>query len=183
MGDLEAGLDRNWDLDNFGPVSLQQNIQQIHLCALRNELNEGDEAGEAPTNHWVLSLEISSASSIMIDMVPGYGDDGLRGKIEVASLDERYTSETLQVFSFPITHATTVRSFMELVQSKGRQLFTFSPEWEGCRHWLSVVMADLDDAGWVSKGSAAIAREALLQYWINPSGSEPRIMREGVFRT
>ncbi|KAI0146209.1 hypothetical protein GGR57DRAFT_506502 [Xylariaceae sp. FL1272] len=181
MRELEA--DRNWDVDHLRPVSLRDNIQQIHLCALRNDFNEGDGTGQPPTDHWVLSLETSSASSVMIDMVPGYGKNGLRGKIEVASLDEPYTNETLQVFSFPISHAATVHSFMEFIQSKGRQLFTFSPEWEGCRHWLSVVMTDLDDAGWVSKGSAAVAREALLQYWINPKGSEPRIMRGGVFRT
>lgn len=38
-------------------------------------------------------------SSTMLDTAPGYGDDGLRGKTGVSSLDQQYTDETLRVFS------------------------------------------------------------------------------------
>ncbi|KAI1325085.1 hypothetical protein F5Y16DRAFT_378796 [Xylariaceae sp. FL0255] len=103
-----ANLDSNWDLDKFETSSAEVEVKQFHLCALSNDFNEGDEAGEPPTNHWVLCLEISQNSSVMIDMAPGYGRDGLRGKIEVASFDKRYTSETLRVFSFATLQTITV---------------------------------------------------------------------------
>ncbi|KAI1113631.1 hypothetical protein F5Y14DRAFT_417309 [Nemania sp. NC0429] len=176
-------LDDNWDCTDLEAASFAPEIQQVHLCALRNEFNEGDEAGEAPTNHWVLCLETSKSSSIMIDMAPGYGTDGLRGKIQVSLCNGCYTDEALQVFSFTPKRVATVGSVLEFIQSRGRQAFNFSPEWEGCRHWLSVVMADLDHAGWIAEGSSVTARDALLKYWRNPEGSEPRVMREGLFRS
>ncbi|TGJ83758.1 hypothetical protein E0Z10_g4977 [Xylaria hypoxylon] len=163
------------------PTAASERVRRFYLCALRNEFNEGDEAGEPPTYHWVLSLEISSESSIMIDMVPGCGSDGLRGKIEVTALNERYTHEVLEVFSFDSQEEVKVRDVIELIQNKGRQSFTFSPESEGCRHWLSVVMADLDAASWIPQGSAMVAYEALLKYWKNLKGYKPRAMIKGIF--
>lgn len=71
---------------------------------------------------------------------------------------------------------------MQWVCENGRDAFEFSPEWEGCRFWLTVVMQDVEDAGWLDKGSADQAKEALEVYWRNPEGSEPRVMREGIFR-
>lgn len=172
----------NFDLDNFDATAAQADLQAIHLCCLRNELNEGDEAGQPPTNHWVLCLQTSETSSLMFDMAPGYGSDGLRGKIGVLPLDEKYTDETLHVFTDQPLRTVNIQEFMQLVCENGRDAFDFSPEWEGCRFWLMVVMRDLEEAGWLEKGSADQAREVLELYWRNPEGSEPRVMREGTFR-
>ncbi|KAI1080771.1 hypothetical protein F5B20DRAFT_94227 [Whalleya microplaca] len=176
------GLDNNWGLDNFDPSQIGQSLTEVYLCALRNEFNEGDEAGEPPTNHWTLCLRTSINFSVMLNMVPGHGSDGLHGKIEVTSLDRRYTEETHRVFPFRITKEIDVAGFMQLLIRKGRQAFNFSPQWEGCQFWLSVVMQDLEDEGLVESGSAIVAREALMKYWRNPEGTEPRVMREGKFR-
>lgn len=88
----------NWDLDNLAADNFTGTIDDIHLCALRNELNEGDEAGEPPTNHWAMCLQTTPLSSVMLGIVPGYGSDGLRGKIETSSLSKPYTEEPLKVF-------------------------------------------------------------------------------------
>ena len=181
LGQLQQS--NNWDLDNLKSDDLDATIQAIHLCALRNDHNEGDEAGEPPTNHWVMCLQHSPTSCVMLDMVPGYGSDGLRGKIETASIhDKPYTDETLHAFSYKPSREVTIADVIQIINDKKRDQFNFSPEWEGCRFWLSVIMQEFEDANVVDKGSAKTALEALLQYWINPEGSEPRVMREGSFR-
>ncbi|CAJ2510749.1 Uu.00g063740.m01.CDS01 [Anthostomella pinea] len=183
----------NFDLTNpltSHSLILSIPISQLYLCALRNDHNEGDEAGEPPTNHWTLCLETAPTSCVMLDMVPGDGSDGRRGKIEVSALNQEYdgedsrpySDETLRAFSFPVLRNTTAREIMEFIVAKGRDAFTFSPEWEGCRFWLSVVMADLEAEGLVEKGAGDEAKRVLMLYWRNPEGSEPRVMREGTFR-
>lgn len=180
-------LDDNWDLDNVeaGKTSTwSAPVYYIHICALR-KLNEGDGSDSPPTNHWPICLQTSPTSSIMLDMAPGYGEDGLRGKIEVMALNQQYTDETLQVFSFKPTEAfpgLTVGQVMEYISQKGRQKFNFHPSWEGCRFWISVLMDDWEGLGLVDPGSAVVAKEALTKYWINPEGSHPREIREGTFR-
>lgn len=180
--DTLLSFTENWDLDDFTPDNLTASVELIHLCALRNELNEGDEAGEPPTNHWTTCLQITKSSSVMLDMAPGYGSDGLRGKIAATSLGEPYTDETLKAFSFKPVKAITVGDVFRLIMDKGRDRFNFSPEWEGCRFWMGVVIEDLEDAAIVQAGSAVMAKEALLKYWRNPEGSEFRVLREGTFR-
>lgn len=175
-------LDGNWDTDNIDLGLLSTPLECIHVCALRNEFNEGDEEGNPPTNHWVVCLQNSNTSSVMLDMAPGYGGDGLRGKIEVASCDQRFTEETLRVFSYTPTKAMTVKDLMACISERGRQKYTFHPSWEGCRHWISVLMADWEELQLVANGSASSAKEALTKYWVNPEGSYPREMNEGVFR-
>ncbi|GAB1318412.1 hypothetical protein MFIFM68171_08622 [Madurella fahalii] len=173
----------NWDVDNLKSGDLDAAAQMIHLCTLRNDFNEGDEAGEPPTNHWTICLQHSPTTCVMLDMVPGYGSDGLRGKIETTSIgDKPYTDETLHAFTYKPSRNVTVADVVQIINEKGRDRFNLSPEWEGCRFWLSVVMGDFEDVEVVDKGSAMTALEALRQYWMNPEGSEPRVMREGVFR-
>ena len=46
MQHLTSNWDRNWDLDQFKPADWNAKVEAIHLCALRNDLSEGDEAGE-----------------------------------------------------------------------------------------------------------------------------------------
>lgn len=175
-------LDNNWDVDSFDPQRISAIIEGIHLCALRNELNEGDELGGPPTNHWVVCLQTSPTSSVMIDMVPGYGSDGLRGKIEVVTLSQPYTDETLRVFSFNPTKTLTTEQFFAHMSDRGRQKFNFHQSWEGCRYWISVLMADWEELQLVAPGSASSAKEALTTYWVNPEGSYPGEMNEGVSR-
>lgn len=175
-------LDNNWDLDGFEPREMSSTVEDVHLCALRNDLNEGDELGNPPTNHWVVCLQTSSTSSIMLDMAPGYGSDGLRGKIEVSALSQPYTDETLRSFSFKPTKTLTVEQFLAHISEKGRQKFTFHPSWEGCRFWISVLMADWEELQLLAAGSASSAMKALTKYWVNPGGSTPREMNEGIFR-
>ncbi|KAH9905945.1 hypothetical protein F4778DRAFT_728094 [Xylariomycetidae sp. FL2044] len=198
-------LDDNWDLTNLEASSAARAIRVIHLCCLRYDLNKGDEAYMPPAHHWVLCLETSSAdgsgaaSSVMLDMAPGYGSDGLRGKIKVSSLKERYTDKTLRAFSSVVPEpgqrdaaaaggtsatTTTVADLMDLIQKNGRQAYDFLVKFDGWRHWLWVVMGDLEEAGWIPGGSAGVAIGWLPEFWLDPEGSDrARIMHRGVFRS
>ncbi|KAK7920108.1 hypothetical protein PG985_008130 [Apiospora marii] len=177
----------NWDLEVSDDELQKAVVQRIHLCALRNEFNEGSD-DQPPTNHWVICLETAPSSSIMLDMAPGYGEDGLRGKILVTAIRDRaYTDETLRNFPYELldrdrqSPTTTAAEILRLIQARGRHKYTFSPEWEGCRYWISVVVDDLETEGIVGAGTAKEALEQLSQYWRCPDGSEAREMRKGGF--
>lgn len=173
----------NWDLDKLESNDLSCTVEIIYLCALRNDFNEGDEAGEPPTNQWTMCLQHTVTSCVKLDMAPGYGTDGLRGKIELTSIGGKpFTEESLRVFSYKARRQVTISNVMRMISEKGRYQFNFSPEWEGCRFWMSVVMKDFEDDALVEAGSSTTAMDALRCYWINPPGSEPRVMREGIFR-
>ncbi|KAK8131883.1 hypothetical protein PG999_000056 [Apiospora kogelbergensis] len=176
---MTAILDSNWDIET-SYEALQAEVTKFHICALRNEFNKGED-DQPPTNHWVVCLETSPDSCIMLDMVPGYGEDGLRGKIHVTALPRQFTDETLRYFTYLPTSRISVTAVLESTQTAGRQIYTFSPEWEGCRYWISVVVDDLETAGHLESGASKHALDKLSLYWVNPEGQEPREMNKGTF--
>lgn len=175
-------MDRNWDQTKFETGDLHNTVEQIHICAYINENNEGDQENP-PTNHWATFLEVSKTHSVRIDMAPGYGSNGLRGKIDISSKRYMYTNQAIHMLSFNVRGGTTVKTIVDLIQLNGRQKYNFTPEWEGCRYWIFVLISDLEVAGIVETGSGATARSALSYYFANPSGQEPREVREGKFRS
>ncbi|TLD19314.1 hypothetical protein PspLS_09980 [Pyricularia sp. CBS 133598] len=159
LRDVNANaIGQNHDTDCFDEADLSRKVEVINLCALCNVLNEGDENGEPPTNHWTLSLQTSPTSSSQIDMAPW---DGRRGKILLTSArDEPYNKEdTLHVFPFTPAREITV--------AKGRDKFSFSVEEKGCRWWMWQLMGDFESLGIVETGSAAAAEEYSMRYWRN----------------
>ncbi|CAK7263131.1 hypothetical protein SEPCBS119000_000326 [Sporothrix epigloea] len=175
-------MDRNWDGDKFDPEDLKHTVQKVHLCAYINEHNEGD-GEEPPTNHWATFLEISPTHSVMMDMAPGYGSDGLRGKIELSTERYKYPDDTIHVVSLEPAGKPTVQDIVGLINDNGLQKYTFTPEWEGCRFWVFTVVSNLEKKGSVPPGSAEATWKAVSYYYRNPSGHEPRIVRQGTFRS
>ncbi|KID96047.1 hypothetical protein MAJ_07958, partial [Metarhizium majus ARSEF 297] len=175
-------MDRNWDKDKFKSEDLDRTVKHIHICAYINEHNEGDQ-GDPPTNHWATFLEISKTHSVRMDMAPGYGSDGQRGKIEISSKRYRYTDKAIHMLSFDPIGGTTVKNIVDLIQSNGRQKYNFTPEWEGCRYWVYTIISDLEEAGILEPGSGMTAWSAVSYYFANPSGYEPREVRQGTFRS
>lgn len=175
-------MDRNWDQDHFNTRDLDKIVVRIHVCAYVNESNAGDEEGNQPTNHWAIFLELADQNSVRLDMAPGYGSDGLRGKIEVASKRYQMTMNAIYSLSFDVAPGVTVRTITDLISSHKRQKYTFTKEWEGCRFWIYTVMYDLEAAGIVAAGSAALVWQAVSCYWRYPGGCEQREVRQGTFR-
>ncbi|KAF1961360.1 hypothetical protein CC80DRAFT_522810 [Byssothecium circinans] len=162
----------------------QRQVTTVHICGYRNEDNEGDEDGNPPTNHWAVSLQLDSGGFVMLDMAPGYGSDGRRGKIHLASLaskEDMHTQDTIKTLSFLLKAHTTVENITKLINSKGRERYTFTEEEEGCRFWVYTFISDLEAAGYVDAGSEQSSWTAVSYYWRNPSGYEARTVKEGTF--
>jgi hypothetical protein len=79
---------------------LEKFVEYVHLCAYPNEYNEGDDDGRPPTsNHWTIFLELNFARSLQIDIIPGDGDDGLRGFILFESKDYPVTNKGIKTIT------------------------------------------------------------------------------------
>ncbi|OAA36692.1 hypothetical protein ISF_09945 [Cordyceps fumosorosea ARSEF 2679] len=115
-------MDRNWDQDHFNTRDLDKVVVRIHVCAYVNESNAGDEEGNPPTNHWAIFLELADQNSVRLDMAPGYGSDGLRGKIEVASKRYQMTVNAIHSLSFDVTPGVTVRTITDIISSHKREV-------------------------------------------------------------
>lgn len=175
-------MDNNWDTDKLEAADLAKAVTTIHLVAYTNENNEGDEDGNPPTNHWCTFLETPDHKSVRLDMAPGYGSDGLRGKIEISSKKYNCTSNNITNVTIRTSLGLTVQKIVDLVSQKGHQKYQFTPEWEGCRYWNYILISDLENAGYIVQGHAKEAFEAMSYYWIHPSGKEAREIKKGTFR-
>lgn len=75
-------------------------------------------------------------------------------RLGFCSSTQNMPTKPSHVFTYRPLRTVIVQDFMQWVCENGRDAFEFSPEWEGCRFWLTVVMQDVEDAGWLDKGSA-----------------------------
>lgn len=174
-------MNSNYDDDRFQPAHLHSQIGSIHICGYINHENAGDEDGNPPTNHWGAFLELSQGGSVRLDMAPGYGSDGLRGKIDISSKEYSLTNNAIKTLTFPLTAEATVSTIIEIINSNGRDRYKFTEEWEGCRFWMFTFISDLEASGIVSSGSGDATWDAVSFYWRNPHGCEPREVKQGTF--
>ena len=174
-------MNNNWDTDNFDLAHLARQVIAIHICGYVNQENKGDEEGNPPTNHWAAFLQHSEGLSVRLDMMPGYGSDGLRGEIEISSKDYASTNSAIKVLSFPVNVHATVQTITDVINDKGRDRYTSTEEEEGCRYWIWNIVSDLEAAEIISTGSGEAAWGAVSCYWRYPSGSEPRAVKQGKF--
>ncbi|KAI3061994.1 hypothetical protein CBS147339_9964 [Penicillium roqueforti] len=174
-------MNDNFDADYLNPKDLQAQVSHIHISGYINPNNEGDEDGNPPTNHWAAFLQFGDTGSVRIDMAPGYGDDGLRGKIDISSKSYTSTNNAIKTLTFTVEAYATVQTITELSILNGHDRYMFTEEWEGCRFWIYTFIEDLESAGLISEGSGQTAWETVSLYWQNPSGSEPRQILQGEF--
>lgn len=179
---LSSGM-ANYDLDHFNSEQLSFQVLAIHICGYRNLNNKGDEDGAPPTNHWATFLELPKEISVRLDMAPGYGSDGRRGKIELASETYIFSPNAAKTVSYAMKRDTTVQNIKDVIDAKGRDKYTFTEEWEGCRHWVYTLISDLEAEGIIEAGSAVVAWDAVSHYWRYPSGCEQREVKKGTFRS
>ena len=175
-------MNNDWDTDRFNAVHLTTSVISIHICGYVNTKNVGDEDGTPPTNHWAAFLELPKNISVGLDMIPGYGSDGLRGKIEISSKPCVSTDHAIKTVTFSTIGTPTVQTITDLITRNGREKYTFTEEEEGCRYWIYTIISDLAASGIVPSDSGQAAWEAVSQYWRCPSGSEPRNVQRGTFR-
>lgn len=142
-----------------------------------------DDAGNSPTNHWTVFLAYGNGkNSVQLDMSPGYGDDGLRGKLIVKSSPLDVTENAIKILPLHPNDRRTVREILQLIASKQREKYVFTEEEEGCRFWVYTLTLDLEAAGFVPPGSAQSVWNAVSFYYHDPSGRpEPRPIKQGRF--
>ncbi|KAJ5114458.1 hypothetical protein NUU61_000217 [Penicillium alfredii] len=97
----------------------------------------------------------------------------------IAQLQAQVTR--IQTLTFTVEAHTTVQTITDLINSKGRDRYKFTEEWEGCRFWIYTFVKDLESVGLIPGRSGNIAWEGVSYYWRTPSGSEPREVKQGVF--
>jgi hypothetical protein len=90
-------------------------------------------------------------------MAPGYGPEGRRGKIQLASKAYVHTHNAIKTVSFRANVYATVDGITQVINSKGRDRYTFTEELEGCRFWIYTFVQDLEDAGIIDAGSGQSA--------------------------
>ncbi|KAK6827252.1 hypothetical protein PG987_010593 [Apiospora arundinis] len=88
-------------------------------------------------------LQTGSDSCIMLEMAPGYDEDGLRGKSLATSFPSPFTDETLRHFTTP-NCGSEVAEILNMIQTRYQHAYTFSPEREGSRYWISVKLEDAE---------------------------------------
>ncbi|CAG8907445.1 unnamed protein product [Penicillium egyptiacum] len=114
-------------------------------------------------------------------MMSGYGSDGLRGKVEISSKPYTSTNNAIKTLTFSVEAHATVQTITDLINSKGRDRYKLTAEWEGCRFWIYTFIKDLESVGLTPGRSGKTVWEGVAYYWRTPSGSEPREVKQGVF--
>ncbi|KAI0316344.1 hypothetical protein OF83DRAFT_1084336 [Amylostereum chailletii] len=165
-----ANFDGNWGTMEFRKASLALPVTHIHLVAHENQENVGGD-GQPPANHWTISLQVGSNSSVRIDMVPG--EPGRPGMVVLQNKSYDLTTKRTCAVSAEVTTGTTVASILSLIINKKRDNYVYSPLGEGCRFWVSTVVSDLASEGVILLDKANEAQSALAQYWPYPTGTEP----------
>jgi len=176
-------MNNNFDTDDFDIGWLRFPVSHIHICGYTNLRNEGDEDGNPPTNHWALFLQVSEDASIRLDMTPGYGSDGQRGKIQILYKEYTYTNNAIKSESFQVRSGVVAQHITDLITLNGRDKYTFTEEQEGCRFWIFTVISDLEARGFIATGCSQNTWTAVSHYWRYPSGRELREVKRGTFYT
>lgn len=172
-------MERDFEIDGLNSSDLTKQVVKVSICGYVNKDNTSDQDGNPPTNHWAAFLQLTGPSSVRLDMMPGWGSNGLRGKIELTSKNYPLTNNAIKTLDFTTVGAPTVQQIVDLIIKNGRQKYTFAEEEEGCRYWIYTFAGDLQDAGLISDGSKEETWDAVSKYWKHPTGSEPRTVKEG----
>ena len=171
----------NWGKSQFIFDHLNSPVTRIHFVAHENILNEPDNPGERPTNHWTLFFTISDNLSVHVDAVPN--EPGQPGMIVLESEKSAFATDAIHVVSTNIPSGLTVEDLLAIIVNRKRDKYTFAPVGEGCRYWLSVISKDFVKAKVISEQESDAVIAALGMYWPSPSGSPsvPRPMAHGTF--
>ncbi|KIJ94206.1 hypothetical protein K443DRAFT_683936 [Laccaria amethystina LaAM-08-1] len=158
----------HWGISQFSKNSLPLSISHIHFIAHPNEDNSGSD-GQQPTNHWTMYLETSPNSSVHVDVVL---DDNDVAMVMLETEQVNYDAYNVFHKSLPVIgEGCSVATVLDVLITKKRDVYRFTPVGEGCRYWLSIVVLDLVDAGLVNREDAQDAIDGLGMYWCFPPGA------------
>ncbi|KAI0907483.1 hypothetical protein F4823DRAFT_602870 [Ustulina deusta] len=175
-------MDHNWNQESLELADLSEQIIAIHLIAYPSPSRKDDDEPFELSNHWCFFLEFEHNKSLRLDMVPGDGSDGLRGKVRLTSKTHACTTNDICKVSFEVNGKLSLEDIIEIVQRGGRQRYQFAPGWEGCRFWNFIFIQDLEGHRIVPTGAANQAWDAMAWFYHSARGAERRDMKLGTFR-
>ncbi|KAG5954691.1 hypothetical protein E4U57_004216 [Claviceps arundinis] len=178
-------MDSNWQPIGFNQEDLKETVTHIHACAYQDDRADTGNQYGVPANHWILSLEITTQRSVRIDMNPlglslDFGRNPFQGQVQVSSKTYRHTERSIHTLSFPTKDKTMVKDIVDLINKNGLQVYTFSPEFKGCRYWVYKVVSHLEEEGIIDSGSADQTWRAI-PYFYMPSGRIESELKKGTF--
>ncbi|KAI1753962.1 hypothetical protein F4782DRAFT_528892 [Xylaria castorea] len=174
-------MDENWHQGGLDLRDLSREIITIYLVAYPSASREDDDEPFELSNHWCLFLEFENHQSVRLEVVPGYGSDGLRGKVRLTSKSHACTTNDICQMSFEVNCRVTLDDVVAIVQREGRQKYEFAPGWEGCRFWNSIFMQDLENYRIVPAGAANQAFGAMGWFYHSVRGGERKDIKLGLF--
>ncbi|KAI1421206.1 hypothetical protein F5Y12DRAFT_790199 [Xylaria sp. FL1777] len=177
-------MDDNWVTDRLKGSDLSRRIIFMHLVAYPSPSMDDDvEPPINQTNHWCLFLDFGDNTSVRIDVSPGYGPDGYRAKIRLASRDHACTRNHLykSTYTVNLNHTVTVQDLVVVAQTNGRQKYEFSIGWEGCRYWNYMFIRDLENQYILTRGAAIQAWDSMSWFYHTIHGASRSPVKAGVF--
>lgn len=172
-----------WNDSKFDDSDLEAEVSTVIITAYGNENNDKTSASQPPTNMWAIFLQTGDSESVMLYNRPEIGSNDKKGYLTISSRDYVGTYNSVKTVTFPTTGEPTVKNIVDLIISRRRDKFYFNEHWEGCRHWVSTVLNDLEEEGMLGAGTQETALNALWEYWRHPpgTGSNARELNEGTF--
>ncbi|KAI1271193.1 hypothetical protein F5Y07DRAFT_405865 [Xylaria sp. FL0933] len=175
-------MDHNWDTNKLSQSNLSRKIVAIHLVAYYSQTMEEGYVPFQPPNHWCLFVQFANDKSVRLEVVPGYGSDGLRAKVRLTSRTHPCTSNYAHKVTYELNSTVCLEDIVEVCQAKGRQKYEFAEGWEGCRYRNYVFIQDLESCSILPEGAASMARAAMSSFYHSVYGVQRRSMKKGTFR-
>lgn len=141
---------------NRSDSNMDHKSQVAHIL-----LHEYRPDGYSVYKQWQIYLQISSTTSVRLDMVPGYcTNDGHRGKVEITSASYRPTPAGAAL-RFRVLKPTTVRAIAVLINKKKHSPYKLTDAWESERFWIYTILCDIEALGLIKRGSATEGDEEI----------------------
>jgi hypothetical protein len=127
------------------------------------------------TNHWCLYLQTSEATSVRIDMIPGYSAagpnlGGWKGIIVVSDLNYLYSNQSQSANTVRIIDGLYVSHILDAITEAGRDKYEFDRDGVGCRKWTTDILNLLTGKGWTTASDAEAAKANITKLW--PDGTD-----------
>ncbi|RDB21788.1 hypothetical protein Hypma_010857 [Hypsizygus marmoreus] len=123
-------------------------------------------------NHWRMFFIIDPSTAFCFDM--SVGGDGRTGVLIIQDVpypnrDDMEKPFAIVPLSFTTTH--TIQDIITSLTKHSMECYRFTPEGDGCRHWIRQVVRMWEAEGRLPAGSRSKLDESILFFWTSPTES------------
>ncbi|KZV63279.1 hypothetical protein PENSPDRAFT_590088 [Peniophora sp. CONT] len=170
-----------WYTRSVSPSFLDTPVLSVRFIGHLSPQNAGGDLGEAPTNHWTMSLITSQEDSVNLDILPP--DINKPAVIMLTAINKESTwkpeNDSVRIVSADTIAegGTTIGGILGLIMSLNRDKYQYHESGEGCRFWMKTVAGDLAAAGVISADRAEEVAADIGYYWPDPVTDMQRVLR------